>query len=69
MILLKGQMNGKPMVVIGLSRSNVDKLVAGQPILTAGPKGAMIITFGETEFHIKNDLQRLGWMKDEKPLN
>jgi hypothetical protein len=63
------------MLLLGVSRENVNRLIKGQPILvkreTHGdgiPRGWQItIVFGETEEDIANDLRRAGMVsKDTK---
>lgn len=63
---------GAPMILLGLSRGNMDKLLAGQPILVmcdqvaaqAGeeiPKLAVAIIGGETEESMFEELKREGF--------
>ena len=49
-------------IILGLSRANIDKLVAGDPIRFTGdvlglPDKVFYITFGETETEILNDIE------------
>jgi hypothetical protein len=56
---------GKPTLLLGLSRENMDKLLADQPIvLNGGPLGVGDITVlligGETEQTMSDQLRELG---------
>lgn len=62
--------DGRRLLVIGLSRTNVEKLLANQPIRFAadqlGVACEVLILGGETEDDIEQDLRALGPI-EEKP--
>jgi len=68
MFIAKNQDNGKTLLLLGLTAENVKRFVAGKPMsiseLTHGtvvPPGLQIvITYGETEQSIVDELKRLG---------
>lgn len=68
MIIARGEFEGKEMLLLGLSRGNVDRLTAGQPIrLTRETHGeamgrdeAILILFGETEQDLYDSFVREG---------
>jgi hypothetical protein len=56
---------GKKLIFLGLSRENVNRLIAGQPILITEPRTAalglenadIIVHFGETEDEILEEIK------------
>lgn len=58
----------KRMFMIGLSRENINRLVAGQPISVTPeshhaavlPGWQLVIIFGETEMDMKRELEKIG---------
>lgn len=59
--------DGKPIIFLGLSRENITRLVAGQPIRVVGDSvgvpslAAITIVFGETEKQILQDMRDAGF--------
>lgn len=53
MIKARGTMDGKPLMLLGLSRENINRLVQDKPISFDGSDldfyGTIMIIFGETE--------------------
>ena len=53
---------GHPMILLGLSAKNIEKLKEGKPILVElselGLKGKVAIVYGETEDLLARDLER-----------
>jgi hypothetical protein len=57
--------DGKTLLGFGLSRGNIERLVAGQPIRVRGkdihrPDLEVMIFFGETEADMEQELRNLG---------
>jgi hypothetical protein len=53
MIEASGELDGRPMMLLGLSGENVTRLVAGEPIVFDGDEvgyaGKVVIVYGNTE--------------------
>lgn len=62
MIIAKGHdtSNNQPLLIIGLSKINLERLQNGQPASNAQTGQTILIIYGETELHIQNDLSELG---------
>ncbi len=63
MIKARGDVNGVPLVFLGLSAQNITRLVAGEPIVvnmdTLGlAETRVVIMYGRTERHIAAELER-----------
>lgn len=73
MIKAAGQLNGKPLLVIGLSGENIARLMSDEPIIfDTGPFGlpalSVLIVGGKTEDDIARDLSAvLGRTQGSRP--
>lgn len=76
MIIARGHLDGDAateFLMLGLSRENITRLIAGQPIVvkkaTHGdgvPAGwEIVILFGETELEMKQSLEKVGLIKPD----
>lgn len=60
---------GLPVVLLGLSRRNVDRLISGQPIVAAGKTfgipsiDSVVIFFGETEEAMEAQFREAGMLE------
>lgn len=64
--------DGNPLLLLGLSRANCDRLVAGQPIKIdmaklGLPPGIVLLIGGETEDDVTEDFRVLGVPVRPKP--
>lgn len=61
MIKATGQKDGRPLMLLGLSAGNIERLMDGQPILfdakAQGYDGHILIVYGATEKQIARDLE------------
>lgn len=57
MISARGEVDGAPLLLLGLSKLNIERLMAGKPIKlngnAVGFNGEIIIMYGETEEAMK----------------
>lgn len=64
MIKAAGEVNGRPMMLLGLSGENVTRLAAGEPIAFDGDQlgyaGKVVIVYGKTEDDIVAQLREHG---------
>lgn len=64
MIKARGEVGGRPMLLLGLSGENVTRLMAGEPILFDGTPygfdGNIVICGGRTEADIVAELAKHG---------
>lgn len=76
MILGRGETNGREMLILGLSRVNVERLVSGQPIRIRKeshgdgvPQGwEILIIYGNTELELASHLRSVGLLKPETQI-
>lgn len=69
MLKARGEAGGKPLLVLGLTRENLDRLSANQPIVIIPeqmtelqlPEMTIVILGGETMQDLNEDLKALGW--------
>lgn len=73
MIKFKSEMNGKPLIGIGLSEENVQRLKDGKPILfdakQLGIDVSVTIFYGETEEKMVRDFQKHGLISVRTKIN
>jgi hypothetical protein len=71
-IKVRGKAGGKDLVILGLSRANVDRLMDNQPIMfdmaqLGFPNQTLVICGGETNESINEDLRSIGFRPDHQP--
>lgn len=70
MIRMRGTNAGRMLIGLGLSRENINRLTAGQPILVRGesvgvPSMDITIMFGETEALLAREIETAGLIGPE----
>lgn len=72
MIRATGEANGRPFLILGVDRENINRLTAGKPIRvtmeSVGIERDVLIIFGETLQDVTNELMAAG-MKIPAPEN
>lgn len=69
MIQAGGVFNGRPTILIGLTRRNLEALTAGRPITfdatPVGFTGTVVVVVGETNEDIAGQMRQAGLITDE----